>query len=234
MTDITLALITGADIPIPECQLIIHQPTIKEISQLGETEFFQGIQFLCIPAQENFTSFQIFCQVMKDKQLIKKKEIILDTLLLFFPSYKIQSTPRALLFNNNEESIIIDENNFSFLQEVVKRITCLTVNKQEAFNPANEAAAKIARKLEEGRRRVAAQKQSGEDNSNKSVFSQYLSILSVNFHKTLKEVSELTVFQVYDLIERYALFESYDLDIRSRLAGAKPDEQPEDWRKNIH
>ena len=96
------------------------------------------------------------------------------------------------------------------------------------FNPANEAAAKIARKLEEGRRRVAAQKQSGEDNSNKSVFSQYLSILSVNFHKTLKEVSELTVSQVYDLIERYALFESYDLDIRSRLAGAKPDEQPED------
>ena len=80
MTDITLALITGVDIPIPECQLTIHQPTIKEISQLGETEFFQGIQFLCIPAQENFTSFQIFCQVMKDKQLIKKKEIILDTL----------------------------------------------------------------------------------------------------------------------------------------------------------
>ena len=92
MTDITLALITGADIPIPECQLTIHQPTIKEISQLGETEFFQGIQFLCIPAQENFTSFQIFCQVMKDKQLIKKKEIILDTLSW----YRISEKPTTL------------------------------------------------------------------------------------------------------------------------------------------
>ena len=96
MTDITLALITGADIPIPECQLTIHQPTIKEISQLGETEFFQGIQFLCIPAQENFTSFQIFCQVMKDKQLIKKKEIILDTLLLFTNKGNMYKVPSFL------------------------------------------------------------------------------------------------------------------------------------------
>ena len=30
--DIRLALMTGVDIPIQELQLILHQPTIKEIS----------------------------------------------------------------------------------------------------------------------------------------------------------------------------------------------------------
>ena len=46
--DTRLALMTGIDIPIQECQVIIHQPTIKEISYLGEEDFFIGLQCLCI------------------------------------------------------------------------------------------------------------------------------------------------------------------------------------------
>ena len=42
--DIRLALMTGVDIPIPELQATLHQPTIKEISYLGEKEFLIGIQ----------------------------------------------------------------------------------------------------------------------------------------------------------------------------------------------
>jgi hypothetical protein len=40
--DIKLSLMTGADIPIPECQLTVHQPTIKEIGMIGEKDFFIG------------------------------------------------------------------------------------------------------------------------------------------------------------------------------------------------
>ena len=46
--DLSLALATGIDIPIPECQLVVHQPTIKEIGAVGEKEFFTAIQCLCI------------------------------------------------------------------------------------------------------------------------------------------------------------------------------------------
>ena len=48
MFDIRLALMTGADIPIPECQLTLHQPTIKEISMIGEQTFFIAAQVLCV------------------------------------------------------------------------------------------------------------------------------------------------------------------------------------------
>ena len=46
--DIRLALMTGIDIPVPELQTAVHQPTIKEISYIGEQEFFIGAQCLTL------------------------------------------------------------------------------------------------------------------------------------------------------------------------------------------
>ena len=48
MKDLRMALITGIDIPIPECQLVLHQPSIKEIAYLGDTNFFIGAQTLAL------------------------------------------------------------------------------------------------------------------------------------------------------------------------------------------
>jgi hypothetical protein len=36
MQDIDLALYSGVDIPVPELQLVLHNPTIEEISMVGE------------------------------------------------------------------------------------------------------------------------------------------------------------------------------------------------------
>lgn len=210
MENLNLALMAGVDIPIPACQLIIHQPTIKEIGRLGETEFFTGIQTLCVNKPmdrndlKNISNFQIFMTMMADKENPKRRQNVLDALFLLFPKYKVTILPRSLLFNLNNENIIIDENNFSSLQEVLRQISCLNGSKGEQFNPGNAAAAEIARKLERGRQRVAAQKQGAGNNA--SVFSQYLSILSVGLHLSLLDLLNLTIYQMYDLIERYTLF----------------------------
>ena len=45
---------------------------------------------------------------------------------------------------------------------------------------------------------------------------------------------ELTVYQLYDLMERYNLYINWDIDIRSRMAGAKNDKPIESWMKQIH
>jgi hypothetical protein len=50
----------------------------------------------------------------------------------------------------------------------------------------------------------------------------------------LESLTNLTMFQLYDLIERYGLYVNWDIDLRSRLAGGKPDKHPDDWMKNIH
>ena len=231
MESINLALITGVDIPIPECRLTVHQPSIKEISIMGEREFFRGVQTICISKPmdrndlANISNFQIFMKIVMDKAEKDRKQNVLDTLFILFPKYKVTILPRSLLFNINNENIIIDENNFSSLQEVLRQISCLNGSKGDQFNPGNAAAAEIARKLERGRQRVAAQKQGAGNNA--SVFSQYLSILSVGLHMSLQDLSNLTVYQFYDLIDRYTLYINWDLDLRQRLAGGTPDSKPD-------
>lgn len=240
--DIRLALMCGADIPVPECQLAVHQPRIREIALIGERDFFTGIQCLCLNKSmfvkdesllETSNNFQIFMTIMSEKQAADKKAAVQQVLTLLFPSYKIMFTPRSLIMSGNGETIMLDENNFEFLQAAISSICCLKSGPmdQQTFNPADEQARIIAEKLMRGRQRVAAQK--GE--ANVSIFSQYLSIITIGLHSmSLQEAMDLTMYQLYDLVERYMLYVNWDIDIRSRLAGANPESKPDNWMKNIH
>lgn len=240
--DIRLALMCGTDIPVPECQLTIHQPRIREIALIGETDFFTGIQCLCLHKSmfvqdesllETTTNFQIFMTVMSEKEAIDKKVAVQQVCALLFPTMKMTFTPRTILFIGEGETIVLDENNFEYLQQAISSICCLKTGPmdQQNFNPVNAEAKRIADKLMRGRQRVAAQK--GETNT--SLFSQYLSTVTVGINSmSLQDAMDLTMFQLYDLVERYMLYLNWDMDIRSRLAGAKPDSQPENWMKNIH
>ena len=232
----------GIDIPIPECQLVIHQPRIREIAYLGEQDFFTGVQTLCVDKKmmiqdkallDTTNNFQIFMTIMSEKETVDKKEAVQQVCTLLFPDCKTIFTPRSMILQGKSGMITIDENNFEPMQQMVTQICCLRSGPgdQQSFNPVNEKAAEIARKLMRGRQIVAEQK--GETNT--SIFSQYLSTLTVGLHSmSLQDLMDLTMFQLYDLIERYMLYINWDMDIRSRLAGGKPDSQPENWMKNIH
>ena len=240
--DKRLALMCGTDIPVPECQIIIHQPSIKEIALIGESDFFSGIQCLCLNKSmfvkdesdlANTSNFQIFMTIMSEKEAADKKFAVQQVCTLLFPKYKVSFTPRSIMIVGGEAPIMIDENNFEFLQAAITDICCLKTGPmdQQAFNPADAKAREIAEKLMRGRSRVAAQK--GETNI--SIFSQYLSILTVGLSSmSLQDAMDLTMFQLYDLVERYMLYINWDMDIRSRLAGAKPENQPDNWMKSIH
>lgn len=240
--DLRLALMTGIDIPIPECKLIVHQPRIEEIAFLGDTPFFTGTQTLCLYKSmfvqgnvdlDDIKNFQIFMMVMTEKETTDKKRCVLDVLKLLFPDYKILLTPRSLVFQKDGlETITIDEDNFEFLQETLRKIFCVNQGPmdQQAFNPADDKAREIAEKLMRGRQRVAAQK----GTSNSSIFVRYLSVLSIGLNIPIQNLQKYTMFQFYDLIERYSLYMNWDIDIRTRLAGGKPDSHPDNWMKDLH
>ena len=240
--DIRLALMTGIDIPVPELQTAIHQPTIKEISYIGEQDFFMGAQTLQLSKKmfsqgnsllESTTNFQIFMTIMKEQETKDKKDAVINLFQLVFPGYQVIFTPMSILLNKEGQQTLVDENNFDILQEMIKQIFCVNSGPmdQATFNPADEKAREIAEKLMRGRQRVAEQK--GETNS--SAFGRYLSILTIGLNAMpLSEAMNLTMYQMYDLVERYTLYLNWDLDIRTRLAGGKPDSKPDDWMKNIH
>ena len=242
MSDIRLALMCGSDIPVPEIQATIHQPKIKEIALIGEADFFVAVQCLNIDKNllrqdktllQDTNNFQIFMTIMSEKEARDKKKATQQLLQLLFPNYSVLFTPRSIMLQGKENSMIIDENNFEVFQTLLKQIFCVsnTNNQQTGFNPADDKAKEIAEKLMRGRQRVAELNGS----ANASIFTQYLSILTVGLSSmSINDLMELTMFQIYDLIERYQLYISWDIDIRSRLAGAKPDDRPDNWMKNIH
>lgn len=236
--DIRFALMTGVDIPVPECRLALHQPTLKEISFIGEEDFFTAVQTLCISKDmiqqgetllEDITNFQIFMTVIKEKEMAEKKAMVQQLLLMILPNNKVTFTPNSLLIMGGPETIIIDEKNFEALQNAVREIFCLKSSASQSFNPANSEAKKIADKLMRGRQRVAAEK-----GGTGSVLAQYTSSLSVGLHIPITEFSKYTLYQLYDSIERFGLYVDWDIDIRSRLAGATPNGSPENWMKDIH
>lgn len=249
MFDMRLALELGLDIPIPECQCILHQPKLKEIAIMGENDFNIGVQVLCIDKNsiqfsdlinlDEINNFNLLMRFLEDKEAADKKQTVKDVLSLVFNQYKIILTPRSILCNKDGENLIIDEGNFDSFQKVLKKIFCLDRSKKdkdndvpETYNPANDAAKRIAEKLYKGRKKIAEIKTNKYPDD--SVLSRYTSVLAIGLGYTIEEISNLTFFQIIDLFERYTSKVRYDTDISVRLAGGKPDNQPDHWMGPLH
>lgn len=243
-----MQLMTGVDIPIPELQTALHQPSILEISYIGEQEYFSVISTLSfnkdiMMAQNpqgtsnlaSMNDFQIFMTMITEAKTVRMEDL-LSVFTLFFPGYNAQFLPHSIYFNNvtAKHSFSLDENTFDIVRNIIKEVSgqnSSSSNQNANFNPKGKKAAEIAAKLMKGRSKVANAK--GENEG--GILSRYVSILTVALESmSLKDCLNLTVYQLYDLIERYSLYTSWDLDIKSRLAGGKPDSKPDDWMKNIH
>lgn len=237
----TLALMAGIDIPIPEMQIVIHQPTCREIAMVGRESYLLGVQCLCLDKMNfsqdnsllhNTTNFQIFMAIMNDEQGKERKEDVIKATQLLFPSYSLKFLPKNLGLYNSEtkEMKFIDEDNFELLQSYLKDIICLSKEEGD-YNPQDAKAKEIAEKLRRGRQRIAAQKAAENVGD---IFTQYLSVVVVALGMSLNDALNLTMFQLYDLVERYSMYSAWDIDIRARMAGAKIDKEPDNWMKNIH
>ena len=246
--DNKLQLMTGVDIPIPELQTALHQPSITEISYIGDTIYFSVISTFCfnkdiLIAQNpqgtsnlaSMNNFQIFMTMITEAKAVRTEDL-LSVFTMLFPGYTAQILPRSIFFNNpnTKHGFTLDERSFDTVADIIKEISGQngsTSGQNGGFNPKGKKAAEIAAKLMKGRQKAANSK--GEKEG--SILSRYVSILTVALESmSLKDCLNLTVYQLYDLIERYGLYTSWDLDIKSRLAGGKPDSKPDDWMKNIH
>lgn len=240
--DITLALMTGIEIPYPPLQLILHSPTIKEIAYMGEQDFFTGVQYLCIDKNTvsqdenvllNLSNFQILMKVLEQPSGRENKDVIKTLLTLLFPKEQVLITPRSINIVSENNVIMIDENNFDEFQSIIKRILCMNnifQGNRVMYNPQGERAKQIAAKIMRGRQRIAAQKAENSD----SILTRYLSILRIGAQIPLSESMDYNLFQLFDQVERYNAYVEWDTDLRVRLAGGKPDKQVESWMRNLY
>lgn len=239
---------TGIDIPILELQATLHVPTIKEIAYMGETKFFMAVQYLCLDKEIliqdetlllSLSNFQVLMKVLEQSEGGKeKKSAIIMLFKLLFPDYIAMITKNSIILSNpdTKQTVLIDNNNFEWFQSIIKEILCVSNIFQGdniIYNPANEAAKKIADKLMKSRKKVAEIK--NKESSSTSVLTRYISILTIGIQSmSIDKCSQLNLFQLFDLMERYTSFIEWDTDLRVKLAGGKPNKPVESWMKDIH
>lgn len=235
---------SGVDVPIPELQLVLHQPTIQEISYVGEQDFFTAVHILTLDKESliedetvssQLTNFQVLMKVIEQMDA-NKKAPLMTLFSLLFPTYRAVLMPKSIILSNLEtnEPVMIDDNNFQILQDTLKEVLCVSnlfQGNNVVYKPANAEAKRIADKIMRGRKKVAEMKEKSTD----SVFARYISILTIGLPSmTLKDCITLTMYQLFDLVERFTLYTEWDIDLRVRLAGGTPKSEAENWMKNIH
>ena len=241
-----LLLLAGSDIPFPEARVTIHQPTIKEIGYIGEDAFFYGCGFLdfsknLLDSQdkksfENFDDFDIFMAMMisNEKNIKFQKDSALAVLTLIFPLYEITLRSDGIILNKGDEAAAasINKTNFKAFKQILKDMFSLDTGSstKEVYNPVGSMSSKIAEKLKKRHAQLAkiAKDTKGADKE-LSILNRYVSILSIGVQKSINDLMQYTVYQLYDEFQRFQLKMQWDTYISARMAGAKDLEEVDNW-----
>lgn len=154
------------------------------------------------------------------------KELVINFLRLFVE--KINFGPRSFIVPTKEGMTNIEPEQLSELQALVGKVggAHLLKPSEEQFRPVNRKAAEIAEKMKKARARLRAQQ---PQNSSSGFISRYVRAVSTATPNTLHDTLNMTLYQLDQAMQTYLAYESYDLDIRSRLAGAKGDDKLIHW-----
>lgn len=250
-----LLLLSGNEIPFIQAQISIHQPTLKEISFIGEQVFFSGCEYLNFSKQkmsekdknhlDRFNNFEILMTMIKENNnpVVQKYKTAMElVLLLLFPSYKIDFLPMSIIIskmnqNNQLETHSIDQNNFEKFQNIIKEIFCLKKimhDTTEKYNPGGPQAKALVQKFKQRQKKLAKLKSQGKKQSKISVFSQYISILAVGEKKDINQLLQYTIYQLFDEFYRFRSKENFDIYVQAKMAGASGLEESENWMGDIH
>lgn len=241
----SLLYLSKNDIPFREAQVNIHQPTINEISLIGEESFHIGCQFLIFSSDNlvdkdkvnlgDKTDFEIFMSIMNSKDKIEYRDCAKMVLLLLFPDYEITFTEKEIILGGSTGVGRINNFNYDIFKEIIINMFKLNESGEngEAYNPADAYAAKIAEKFK--KRQQALAKQQGKEIGSFAIFERYISILTVGEQKDRNQLMQLTVSQLKDEFKRYRLKLDFDTYVKYKLAGAQDlDNDIEDWMKDFH
>ena len=238
-----LMLFSGIDIPFPQAQIAIHQPTIKEIGLIGEESFYSGCGALNFSknslssedriALKDFTDFEILMSMINNRSLNTQQTRIdiLMILTLLFPDYQIKFSQQEISLIKEGESHLINSGNFEEFKKILTAMFCLKGKGSETeYNPSGDKAREIIEKLNKRKQKLA--EQNGDQKV--SVLNRFASILAIGQKQDLNEILDYTVYQLFDQFDRFTLKEQFDIHLKAQLAGARDLGEIEDWKKDLH
>ena len=203
--------LSGQDVPIPECNIIIHQPTIKQIVMFKESNFLTAIN-LFGKIHENaervrnsneqanqFNDFQILMALInQDKNMQQSADSLFK---LIFPQYIVEIDENTISFYQEERRFgMIDLYNYEAFENIINSLFAIP-DKGNSYNPANDKAKELAKKFKERADILAKQKK--ENINSVSLYGTYVSVLSVGMNIDINILFNYTPFQLYNIFDRY-------------------------------
>ena len=249
-----LLLDTKQDILFEELGVVIHQPSISEISLIDENSFVIGVQSLTkdykknLAIQGNFDSsntsnFDILMSIINEKtdnaQIIKRN--IFNVLFIMLPKYKIMFTPSSILLQDLDDKTkthILDGQHFDKFADIVYDMFCLVTTENQGgidYNPSGDRARALVEKFMKKREYLADQnRQRGKDTELQSLYGRYMNILAVGEGKDKNILKQYSVFQLIEEFKRFQMKEEFDYTFQAKMAGATKIKDAKNWMDDIN
>lgn len=234
---------SGMDIPFPEARVSIHPPKCKEISLIGQENFYMGCELLNFSKDilndkdksslSNISNFDIFMSILnsKEKEGLKNRINAKMVLSLIFPDYEIDySNPHNLVLVKDGEQCFINTMNYEAFKDILVELFVLHGRDGDIpgeYNVKGKAARELAEKLKRGRQKAAAAKGEGQQSIN--IIQRYISVLAVGLQKSKAELYNYTLYQLFDEYERFIKKFNYDITLQAKMAGAKDIKDADNW-----
>ena len=234
-----LLLKSKNDIPFFEGAISIHQPTINEISFIGEETFHIGVRFLAFDkgdiSEDNFdltkmSDFDILMSMVNQKSNPYKTKASM-VLSLIFPGYEISFKQDKIVMVKGAEQREINNRNFPSFKSNIIDMFCLEEldeGKQKKYNPTKGRAEKIAEKLKAAEKRRNKKKGKKVDEEI-SIYSYYISVLAVGEQKDWNILMNYTIPQLLDEFKRFQRKIEYDSYAAAAMAGASDLDEVTHW-----
>jgi len=204
--------LSGQDVPIQECNIVIHQPTIKQIAIFKETNFISAMQLFSQvddnilkirefnPLTEQFSDFELLMAVLNQDDKIKKS--VNSFFELIFPKYTIEINDKEIHFYQNKQRVgMINSSNYKIFCDTIDKLFGLPIDEKKKYNPANKKAKELADKFKKRAEMLTRQK--NKEDESPSLYGSYVSILSIGMNLDINILLNYTPFQLYDAFNRY-------------------------------
>lgn len=250
-----LTLFSGEDILVEELSLILNQPKLREIAQLGESTYVSALSTInfdknrlegstSMTSEElaQTTNFQwIMVLISRNPQKYAEFVLLLSIIFKQYDVYILKDPVQKLCTNialipkdieedkREELKFIIDDSNYEILKKYLNEIFYMSKKNKSNYNTDSKAAEAIAKKLEEGRQKVAAQKKKSES----SVLCNAISSYAVGQKIDVSDVFEkYTLYQFYVQLHRSRKYDAYTTGLQALFAGAQ-DIELDSWQEDL-
>ena len=240
--------LSGNQVLVKECGVVITPPSLKQICMIGEESFLTATQLIgksgtffdkVRTADSNLREYgdlQILLVLLGEQEQFKSE--MEEFFLLICPDYNIQFDKASIKFvDPQDENAIrgmLNPFNFPAFQEKIRELFSPPSQQEQDFNPANEAARKIAEKIKKARER---KNKNAVQKENISLYGTYVSILAIGMQMDMNVLFSYTPFQIYDTFTRYWLKVRSDFYQRistTPMMDTSKIDPPDEWTKSLY